>query len=32
MTGGVLIADGGTHLIDANGAAISTVFSRPATK
>jgi NAD(P)-dependent dehydrogenase (short-subunit alcohol dehydrogenase family) len=26
MTGGVLIADGGTNLIDANGAAISVVF------
>lgn len=26
MTGGVLIADGGTHLVDANGAAISVVF------
>jgi hypothetical protein len=26
MTGGVLIADGGTNLTDANGAAISVVF------
>jgi meso-butanediol dehydrogenase / (S,S)-butanediol dehydrogenase / diacetyl reductase len=26
LTGGVLVADGGTSLVDANGAAISTVF------
>jgi NAD(P)-dependent dehydrogenase (short-subunit alcohol dehydrogenase family) len=32
MTGGVLIADGGTHLVDANGAAMSTIFTHPDTK
>ena len=32
MTGGVLIADGGTHLIDANGAAMSSIFTHPDTK
>jgi meso-butanediol dehydrogenase / (S,S)-butanediol dehydrogenase / diacetyl reductase len=32
MTGGVLIADGGTHLVDANGAAISTIVSHPETR
>ncbi|HSW59000.1 MAG TPA: SDR family oxidoreductase [Dehalococcoidales bacterium] len=32
MTGGVLIADGGTHLVDANGAAISTIYTHPDTK
>ena len=26
LTGGVLVADGGTSLIDANGAALSTAF------
>jgi NAD(P)-dependent dehydrogenase (short-subunit alcohol dehydrogenase family) len=29
LTGGVLVADGGTSIVDANGAAISTVFPAP---
>jgi NAD(P)-dependent dehydrogenase (short-subunit alcohol dehydrogenase family) len=31
MTGAVLIADGGTHLVDANGAAMSTIYTHPDT-